>query len=109
VTFLVDNQLPAALARFIASLGHECNHVLDLGLEQASDVEICGYAEGRGLILISKDEDFLYLASRADTTLSLIWVRIGNCRNHALLEAFARAWPGIVDCLNAGDRLIELR
>ena len=35
--FLVDNQLPIALARWLASRGDECQHVLDLGMESASD------------------------------------------------------------------------
>jgi predicted nuclease of predicted toxin-antitoxin system len=33
VTFLADNQLPTALARFLASRGVECQHVLDVELE----------------------------------------------------------------------------
>jgi predicted nuclease of predicted toxin-antitoxin system len=34
---LVDNQLPAALARFLASRGVECQHVLDLDLAESTD------------------------------------------------------------------------
>ena len=44
--FLVDNQLPAALARFLTSRGVECRHVLDAGLADASDAEI-GRVSGR--------------------------------------------------------------
>ena len=35
--FLVDAQLPPALARFLASLGEEAIHVLDAGLLEADD------------------------------------------------------------------------
>jgi hypothetical protein len=45
VKFLVDNQLPIALARFLSSLGVECTHVLDLGLAQASDQKIWQWAK----------------------------------------------------------------
>ena len=38
--FLVDNQLPAALVRFLTSRGAECQHVLDIGLAEATDIEI---------------------------------------------------------------------
>ena len=38
--FLVDNQLPATLARFLTSRGVDCQHVLDIGLAQATDAEI---------------------------------------------------------------------
>ena len=35
--FLVDNQLPAALARWISAQGEQAEHVLPLGLPQAFD------------------------------------------------------------------------
>lgn len=34
---LVDNQLPAALARMLSANGMDCRHVLDLGMETESD------------------------------------------------------------------------
>lgn len=41
MSFLIDNQLPPALARFLQQdLGAEAAHVADLGLERASDQEI---------------------------------------------------------------------
>jgi predicted nuclease of predicted toxin-antitoxin system len=46
----VDAQLPAALARSIAARGHECGHVLDVGLGQATDAEIRRHAEMREMI-----------------------------------------------------------
>ena len=107
--FLVDNQLPAALARFIAALGHECSHVLDVGLGQATDAEIGRHAEMREMILISKDEDFFHLAVRSGASLRIVWVRVGNCRNRELLGSFQRAWARIIDCLSSGDRIVELR
>ncbi len=54
--FLVDNQLPAALARFLAARGLERQHVLDINLAQASDLEIWRYAASHEMIVVSKDE-----------------------------------------------------
>jgi predicted nuclease of predicted toxin-antitoxin system len=51
--FLVDNQLPSALARWIEVRGLEARHVLDSGLEQSSDVEICRFTESHEDTLIS--------------------------------------------------------
>ena len=34
--FLIDAQLPPALARWITEHGHEAEHVLDCGLAEAS-------------------------------------------------------------------------
>jgi predicted nuclease of predicted toxin-antitoxin system len=40
VKFLVDNQLPKALARFLTSRGSDCQHVLDIRLDGATDATI---------------------------------------------------------------------
>jgi hypothetical protein len=56
--FVVDNQLPPALARFIQSeFGMSAVHVADIGLRDASDAEVWKYASETGSVLISKDED----------------------------------------------------
>ena len=107
--FLVDHQLPAALARFIAAQGHEAEHVRDLGLKEAHDVVIWRHANARGLVIISKDEDFTFLATVASGTAKLVWVRLGNCRKKALLEAFGDQLPRIVSELESGSRIVELR
>lgn len=107
--FLVDNQLPAALARFLASRGVDCQHVLDIDLGGATDAAIWDYASRNDCVVISKDEDFLYMANVPSTKAKLIWVRIGNCRTKALLAAVERLWPKIEAGLKAGDRIIELR
>ena len=107
--FLVDNQLPLALARHLQTWGFDCHHVLEIGLSQASDSDICRHAAAQERIIISKDEDFLYLASRPKATIRLLWVRLGNCRTPALLEAFDRLRPMIESSLEAGDRIIEIR
>ncbi|MGC9973191.1 MAG: DUF5615 family PIN-like protein [Bryobacteraceae bacterium] len=107
--FLVDNQLPVALARFLGSRGVSCQHVLDLCLAQASDSEIWRYAAQHRLILISKDEDFFHLAGQPSATVQFVWVRLGNCRKQELLAAIERVWPRVHACLEAGDRTVEVR
>jgi len=109
VKFLVDNQLPTVLAQSLRKSGFDCQHVLDVGLEDALDSEICRYAELQGRVIISKDEDFFYLAKQREAKITVIWVRLGNCRTAALLAAFERSWPRIESCLQAGDRIIEIR
>jgi predicted nuclease of predicted toxin-antitoxin system len=109
VTFLVDNQLPTALARFLAARGVDCRHVLDIGLGGATDGAIWDYASRSDCVVISKDEDFLYMANTPPAKARFVWVRIGNCRTRTLLTAVERLWPKIVAALEAGDRVVELR
>ena len=107
--FLVDHQLPVALARFIAMQGHEAEHVRDLGLQEALDTVIWQHASARGLVIVSKDEDFTFLAGVPGGTGKLVWVRIGNCRKQALLEAFRVQLSRIVSELETGSQIVELR
>jgi predicted nuclease of predicted toxin-antitoxin system len=57
--FLVDAQLPAALARWLAAKGHEAAHVGDLEMQAASDAVIWDYAIASDAAIITKDEDSL--------------------------------------------------
>jgi len=109
VKFLVDNQLPSALARFLTDLGAEAIHVLDLGLAQSGDAELWSFAVKNKFILISKDHDFLHFLDRTAPDGQLIWVRVGNCRRQALLEVMERVWPDTLALATAGERLIEIR
>jgi predicted nuclease of predicted toxin-antitoxin system len=106
---LIDNQLPLQLAAFLRQCGHDCAHVCDVGLEEASDLEVWSRACAEGRVVVSKDEDFIALATRAEDTGRLIWVRLGNCRNPALLEAFAAVHDRLVQAFESGQRIVELR
>ena len=105
---MVDNQLPAALARWLAAQGADAVHVLDSGLDAASDTEKWTTAATESRIVVSKDEDFFHLANRPGDTGCLLWVRIGNCRTVALLARFAAAWAGIQQSFTAGHRIVIL-
>lgn len=107
--FLVDNQLPSALARFLVSIGSDAAHVLDLELAQSGDAELWSFAVENKFVLISKDHDFLHFLDRTAPDGQLIWVRVGNCRRQALLEVVARVWPETLALVTAGERLIEIR
>ena len=107
--FLVDNQLPVALARWLAGKGFDAVHVMDRNQGQADDRLIWKDAIAEGRIMVSKDEDFFILATRPGDPGSLLWVRIGNCRTQALLALFDQAWPAIEKALGEGQRIVELR
>jgi len=109
VKFIVDNQLPVALAENLRDRGLDCQHVLEAGLGDAADSVICRHAELQDRIIISKDEDFFYFAKQRHAKIKLIWIRLGNSRTAALFAAFERSWPRIESCLKAGDRIIEIR
>ena len=107
--FLVDAQLPPALARYLGALGHEADHVIDLGLEGARDQQIWDFATENSAIIMTKDGDFAAMRAVRDDGPSVIWVRIGNTTTPSLFAALVRAWPTVVAALEAGEGVIEIR
>ncbi len=105
----MDNQLPVALAHWLAAQDADAVHVLHLSPDSFTDTEIWARAAAENRIVVSKDEDFLHLANRDSDTGRLLWVRIGNCRNAALLARFAEDWPFIQQAFDSGQRIVELR
>ena len=105
---LVDNQLPLALSRFLEAQGFESRHVLELGFDEATDREIWQYAQTHDCAVVSKDEDFVYLAQAESEGPQVVWVRLGNCRKAVLLEAFEKLLPVLREALSDGQRIIEI-
>ena len=106
--FLVDNQLPVALCRWLESKGCQAEHVLALQLAQSRDELVWERAGRDGAVIVSKDEDFAQLTVVRPEPVAVLWLRIGNCRTPALLATMERAWPDIALQLDAGARLIEV-
>jgi predicted nuclease of predicted toxin-antitoxin system len=109
VRFLVDTQLPAALAAWLRERGHQAEHVLDIDLAQSKDTAVWRYAEEHGAVIISKDEDFAEWVRRGRPGPSVVWLRIGNSSKRALLVWLEPMLPLIVQKLEQNDRLVEVR
>lgn len=107
--FLVDAQLPPALARWISARGHNALHVFDIGLQTADDPVVWEHARTTDTVIISKDEDFVDRWMLDPTPVALVWIRKGNCSNEALISWLEPLWTETVKQLERGERLIELR
>lgn len=105
--FLVDAQLPPALARRLEAWGHVAEHVADLGMADAPDHRIREYAAAAGAAIVTKDEDFAIwrLLHRGPP---VVWLRFGNTRRIALLARMEAELPAIITALEKGDELIEI-
>ena len=76
--FLVDAQLPPALACWLREAGHEAEHVEDVSLREADDGAIWAHALQSGAIIVTKDEDFAARSAQAATAPTIVWLRVGN-------------------------------
>ena len=109
MNFLIDAQLPPALARWILSQGHDATHVSELSLQTADDPAIWDHAQNKRAIIVSKDEDFVDRWLLSNKPVPLVWIRKGNCSNRALLEWLELLWPETLKRLEQGEQLIEIR
>lgn len=109
VNFLVDAQLPPALAHWLREAGYNAVAVREVGLHTANDSAIWQHAQKAGLIIITKDEDF---AQRAQSTASgpvIVWLRIGNSSNANLRTWLLPRMTELVGIIDQGHRVIEVR
>ncbi len=105
--WLVDNQLPLALATLLREQGEDAVHVLEVGLAQSDDSILWQRALDEGRIVVTKDDDFSHLLVRSGTG-QVVWVRLGNCRNEVLLAAWRESFARLRSALSSGQGLIVL-
>ena len=106
--FVVDAQLPPALARWLSAKGHVAEHVCDFGREGTTDEEIWQHALATKAAIVTKDEDFVVRAMRDPVGAPVVWIRVGNTRRAALLDWFGRILPDLLKAIERGDRVVEV-
>jgi predicted nuclease of predicted toxin-antitoxin system len=109
VKFWVDAQLPPLLAAWLSEQFHvEAFSLKTLGLRDACDAEIFEAAQQQGIVIISKDSDFVELVSRYGTPPQLIWVTCGNVTNRQLQMVFNNTFAASLELLAAGQVMVEI-
>jgi predicted nuclease of predicted toxin-antitoxin system len=110
VKFLIDAQLPPALAVWLQQAGHEAIHVRDIGLREAEDDAIWAQALRMDAVIVTKDEDFAARAAHASDAERpiVVWLRVGNTTNRVLLAWMEPRLAGTVELLDQGHRLVEV-
>jgi predicted nuclease of predicted toxin-antitoxin system len=106
--FIVDAQLPPALARWLVARGYEAEHVADRQMAAASDTAIWDFALHAPAVIITKDADFAQRKVLASIGPVVIWIRRPNTRRRELLHWFEAALPQILSALESGETLIEI-
>lgn len=105
---IVDAQLPLALARWLATRGHQTEHVKDHDMIGASDSAIWAYAVAHGATVITKDADFAQRRINVKLGPAKIWIRLPNSRRQDLLVWFESPLPLILVALDRGETIVEV-
>ena len=106
--FLVDAQLPKAVALFLRERGFDAIHTLDLPKKNLTDdLEINRVSLAEQRIVISKDSDFYDTYSAKQEPYKLLYLTTGNISTRDLINLFDRNFLLIVHSLQNGF-VIEL-
>ncbi|MCC7312248.1 MAG: DUF5615 family PIN-like protein [Sulfuritalea sp.] len=107
--FWVDAQLPPALAAWLSErYGVEAVSLRDLGMRDATDGEIFDAARQAGVVIMSKDSDFVDLVSRHGMPPQLLWVTCGNVTNRKLQTVFDKTFAEALSALSGGQPIVEI-
>ena len=87
---LFDQNLSRRLVGLLDREFPGSRHVVDCGLETATDREIWDHAAAHGYVIVSKDSDFRQLAFLHGPPPKAIWVRVGNVSTRVVLELLRR-------------------
>jgi predicted nuclease of predicted toxin-antitoxin system len=108
VKFLVDANLPPALAQWLVSEGHEALHVADLGMQAMADREIWQHARDSDACIVTKDEDFVLLQALDRAGPAVVWIRIGNAVRNVLMRRLPVLWPEVMSAIERGEKVVEV-
>ncbi len=89
----IDAQLPPALARWLsAERSVDAVHVYELGMHKDTDWAIFSAARKSGVLVVTKDDDFVKLLGQHGPPPKVLWVRTGNVSNVELRRMMLNGW-----------------
>lgn len=105
----VDAQISPYLCPWIGQrFAVDAVHVRDLGLREAEDPQIFDRARKAGIVVFTKDDDFVDLVRRLGTPPQVLWLRCGNMSNARLKEILTRTLADAIELLHQGEAVVEI-
>lgn len=110
MTIWIDAQLSPSLALWINQHfeGIEAKSLWALGLRDALDTVIFQEAKKAGVILMSKDEDFVQMVQTFGPPPAIILVTCGNTSNARMREILSSQLHFILELIKGGEPLVEI-
>ncbi|MFI5396262.1 MAG: DUF5615 family PIN-like protein [Candidatus Binatia bacterium] len=105
----VDAQLSPALASWITeTFSLQAYAVRELGLRNAKDPEIFRAGRREGIVVMSKDSDFVELVERLGPPPKVLWLTCGNTSNDSLRQVLSTELPRALQLLERGEQIVEI-
>ena len=109
MTLWIDAQLSPSLAGWIRSeYSIDAISVRSLGFHSTDDKNIFFAAQKAGVVVMTKDRDFVHLVERFGVPPQIIWVTCGNTSNAAMKIILQEALPRVISLLAAGEHIVEI-
>ncbi|MGH7577912.1 MAG: DUF5615 family PIN-like protein [Longimicrobiales bacterium] len=109
MTLWLDAQISPAMAPWLhMRFGIDTVAVRDMGLREAEDVEIFDRAKSAGVVVMTKDSDFVELLDRRGPPPQVIWLRSGNTSNARLKQLLGHAFGQVLEMIRAVEPLVEI-
>jgi len=81
VKFLIDQNISSKVVPLLIESFRNVNHVRQVNLVDASDLQIWFYAKRNNYSIITFDSDFIDLSNLRGFPPKIIWLRFGNSTN----------------------------
>ena len=105
----VDAHLSPAIATWMTNtFDVTALSLREIGLRDAEDSEIFEASRAQGVIVMTKDSDFVDLVDRLGSPPQIIWLTCGNTSNARLREILTETLPEALQILKAGEPLVEI-
>ena len=110
MTIWIDAQLSPSLAVWMtANFPLMALALRDLGLRDAADHQIFTAAQQDGVVVMTKDRDFVELLKQFGPPPQVIWLTCGNTSNAYLKQVLSAQLSSAIALLNNGEPLVTIR
>jgi predicted nuclease of predicted toxin-antitoxin system len=105
----IDAQLAPALAPWLTeTFGLEAYSARFLGLQAAKDPVIFAAARSAGVVVLTKDQDFVRLVERLGPPPQVVWITCGNTSNARLRQILAESFEKMMQFLERGEAIVQI-
>ncbi|MBL8551228.1 MAG: DUF5615 family PIN-like protein [Hyphomonadaceae bacterium] len=105
----LDNHLSPTLCPWLSvTFGIEAVSIRDLGMASELDVEVFSRAGLEGVVIATKDADFVVLLERLGPPPQILWLTFGNTSNDELKRIFSHRLGAAIALLRDGEPLVEI-
>jgi len=101
-------RLGSALGLIAANFPVTAQPLRQIGLRDAEDDDIFAAARSAGIIVLTKDGDFVRLLERHGSPPKVLWLTCGNTSDVALQQILATHLSTALDLLKGGEDLVEI-